>query len=164
MSLNANKLVADDTEGSSRTAAGPVNFVDSSDDYFINISKRADVDPDGYFDVVAHGSTGKIQVQTKNGPVLVDHRVAAKLIQQSPGYKAGQNIRLLSCDTGKLEDGFAQNLANKLNVKVKAPTEWIWADEMGNTFIAAPKYLKDGTAVPDTKGYMEEFGPWRVFP
>lgn len=120
-------------------APGPVNFMADSDRFFINASKRPDVDPDGYFDVVAHGSPNKIQIETPNGPVLVDHRTAAKLIEQQPGYN-GQNIRLFSCSTGACDTGFAQNLANKLNVEVQAPTDLLWAYPNGKTLVA-PKAL-----------------------
>lgn len=116
-------------------APGPVNFMTDSDQFFVNASKRPDVDPDGFFDVVAHGSPNKIQIETPNGPVLVNHRTAAKLIEQQPGYN-GQNIRLFSCSTGACDTGFAQNLSNKLNVEVQAPTDLLWAYPNGKTLVA----------------------------
>ncbi len=123
----------------STAAPGPVNFMADSDRFFLNASKRSDVDPDGFFDVVAHGSPNKIQIETPNGPVLVDHRTAARMIEQQPGYN-GQNVRLLSCSTGACETGFAQNLANKLNVEVQAPTDLLWAYPNGKTLVA-PKAI-----------------------
>ncbi|MGL5632255.1 MAG: hemagglutinin repeat-containing protein, partial [Azovibrio sp.] len=121
--------------------AGPVNFMGSSDQFFINASKRLDVDANGFFDVVAHGSTHKIEVMTKNGTVLVDQRVAARLIQNAPGYN-GQPIRLLSCDTGACTTGMAQNLANKMGVSIEAPSDLVWAYGDGR-IVVAPRLSSD---------------------
>jgi hypothetical protein len=134
-------------------AAGPVSFMRGNDRFFLNASNRADVDANGTFDVVAHGAPNKIQIQTANGPMLVDHRVAARLIQQSPGY-TGQNIRLLSCSTGVSDTGFAQNLANKLGVEVTAPSDVLWAYPNGRMTVA-PR----GANGPD----LNRLGTFRTF-
>lgn len=47
------------------------------------------------------------------------------MIKNNPQYN-GQPIRLLSCNTGKLPDGFAKNLVNKLGTNVSAPNDIIW--------------------------------------
>ena len=88
--------------------------------------------------------------------MIVDHRTAARLIQNSDGYN-GQAIRLLSCNTGSLDDGFAQNLANKLNVKVSAPTNYLWATKNGDYFVAG----MTSSRMPDMKniGYFKIFIP-----
>ncbi len=137
-------------------APGPVNFMKGSDRFYLNASKRPDVDPDGYFDVVAHGSPNKIQIETPNGPELVDHRTASRLIEQQPGYN-GQNIRLFSCSTGACDTGFAQNLANKLNVEVQAPTDLLWAYPNGKTLVA-PK-APNGQPNLNSLGEIKTFLP-----
>ena len=65
-----------------------------------------------------------------------------------PGYKKGQSIRLLSCNTGTLNHGFAQDLANKLNVTVWAPSSYLWAYPNGKHFIADKKIVNE-VAKPD---------------
>ena len=127
-----------------------------SDGFFRNASNRLDIDPDGYFDVVAHGSSHKIQIETPNGPVLVNHRTAARLIKQQPGYN-GQKIRLLSCSTGGSGTGFAQNLSNKLKVEVKAPSDLLWAYPDGKMVVAP----KAANGMPDLKntGVVKTFLP-----
>lgn len=50
-----------------------------------------------------------------------------------PGYKKGQSIRLFSCNTGTLNHGFAQDLANKLNVTVWAQAHICGLILTGNT-------------------------------
>lgn len=90
------------------------------------IQKRRDIDPGGKYDVIAHGTATKIEIIHNNKKIYVNSRTAAKLIRHMDGYKKGQPIRLLSCDTGYLNNGFAQNLANKLGVTVYAPTKKLW--------------------------------------
>ena len=90
--------------------------------------------------------------------IHIDSRIAAKLIKNLPGYH-GQSIRLLSCSTGYLNHGFAQNLANKLNVTVWATNDILWAWPNGRHVVAArssnPKYpdlSKKGKFVKFTPG------------
>ena len=56
------------------------------------------------------------------GEKVADHRKLAALIEASEEFTE-QNIRLLSCETGDISNGIAQNLANKLGVPVSAPTD-----------------------------------------
>lgn len=144
-----------------RPSPGPANFMSDKDGFYQSASKRpaSNVDPEGQFDVVAHGTPHRIQVTRSNGQeVMVSHRTAARLIQQSPGYKPGQPIRMLSCSTGKVDHGFAQNLANKMNVPVNAPDEILWAWPNGKMRVAPP--LPNVTpAYPN----MKAEGGFRVF-
>lgn len=74
-------------------------------------------------------------------------------------YKGG-NIRLLSWNTGSLEDGVAQQLADILQVDVLAPTEKLSVDENGRTLISNNQHLirkwSRGENVADT-------GKWKLF-
>ncbi len=60
----------------------------------------------------------------------------SKLIKR---YKSLKNkpIGLLSCNTGADPNGFAQNLANKLGVKVMAPNKVFWCWPNGNHVVAS---------------------------
>ncbi len=77
-----------------------------------------------------------------------------KYIQNVDGYN-GQGIRLLSCNMGALDNGFAQNLANQLNVKVYASTNYLWAERNGNYFVAGMR----NQGGPN----MSKLGIFRVF-
>ncbi|MEJ6405106.1 hypothetical protein [Yoonia sp. 2307UL14-13] len=130
--------------------------MDDVDGFFLNARNRTDVDPNEYFDVVAHGNSNQIQINTPNGNVLVDHRTAARLIQQQPGYN-GQSIRLLSCSTGQCDTGFTQNLANSLNVTVEAPSDILWAYPNGQMVVAP----RGANGLPDlsNQGQFNTFVP-----
>ena len=137
-------------------SVGDATFMDADDAFARNISNRIDVDANGYFDVIAHGTTNGIQITHNGQHMIVDHRTAARLIQNSDGYN-GQAIRLLSCNTGALNNGFAQNLANKLNVEVYAPTNYLWSTPNGNYFVAGINNLN----LPDmnNRGIFKLFSP-----
>ena len=138
-------------------SAGDAIFMDDDDLFAKYISRRTDVDPDGYFDIVAHGTPNGIQITHNGQHIIVDHKTAARLIQSLDGYN-GQNIRLLSCNTGSIDNGFAQNLANRLNVDVSAPTKYLWARSDGTYFVAGmndarqPDMNDIGTFKPFTPG------------
>ena len=118
---------------------------------------RPDVDPDGVFDVVVHGGPNGVSIDRNGTPIVIDHRVAADLIRNDPSYGCGP-VRLLSCSTGQLDDGFAQNLANRLGVEVSAPDDllWFWPD--GQSFIG-PRMGPPYTDFPD----LSQPGSWRTF-
>ena len=126
---------------SCKYSVGDATFMDADDAFVSNISRRTDVDTNGYFDVIAHGTPNGIQITHNGQHMIVDHRTASRLIQNSDGYN-GQTIRLLSCNTGALDNGFAQNLANKLNVEVYAPTNYLWSTPDGNYFVAGMNNLR----------------------
>lgn len=111
--------------------AGSIELMNSNDQFLINASKRKDIDPNGVLDIVAHGDPNHIYIgnDLPMGPAK-----AAKMIRNMSEFH-GQDIRLLSCNTGSLKNGFAQQLANKLNVKVTAPNRYLWADIYGNLSI-----------------------------
>ncbi|MCQ2995030.1 hypothetical protein QCD79_12775 [Pseudomonas quasicaspiana] len=152
------------TKGASADAAagqaapGAANFMGESDQFFKNVSKRSDIDSNGYFDVIAHGSTQKIEVVTPGGTIMADQRVVSRLIENNPAY-SGQPIRLLSCDTGACDAGFAQSLANKMGVSVKAPTNLVWAYGDGR-MVVAPRYPSNPN-FPDlsNQGEFKIFNP-----
>ena len=116
--------------------AGDANYMSSDDTFLKYIRKRKDVDPDGKFDLIAHGTSNSIEIEHNGKKILVNSRTVAKLLKQNKDYK-GQDIRLLSCNTGYLNHGFAQNLANKLNVTVWAPSDYLWVYSNGVHVIAA---------------------------
>ena len=135
-------------------SVGDATFMDSDDSFFRYIQKRADVDANGYYDIIAHGTPNGIQITHNGQHMIVDHRTAARLIQNADGYN-GQGIRLLSCNTGALDDGFAQNLANQLNVEVYAPTNYLWATQDENYFVAGMTNQKGPN--------MSELGIFKLF-
>ena len=134
------------TKGS-RIAFGSTDYMKSNDNFSIFINKRKDIDVNGFYDVIAHGSPVSIQIQHKGQTININHRIAAKINKNDKQYK-GQGIRLLSCSTGKLNYGFAQNLANKLNVPVQAPTDILWAKPSGKYYVAGGKMV-NGRLIED---------------
>lgn len=88
-----------------------------------------------YYDVALHGSSTAVGFGSQK--TNMSPRLLASVIRHSDGWN-GQNIRLLSCDTGK-RDGddycFAEELANALGVKVKAPGGTLFVNARGEMYI-----------------------------
>ncbi len=139
---------------------GDVSLMSDKELFAKYIRKRKDIDPNGRFDLIAHGSTNHIELEHNGKKLLVDSRTVAKLLKNMPNYKKGQEIRLLSCNTGYLNVGFAQNLANKLNVVVWAPSSYLWAYSSGN-YLIADRIVINGQEYPDMsrKGKFLKFIP-----
>lgn len=81
----------------------------------------------GYTDVAIHGDPDKVVVYRKKEgggeeEIVLDQRRLAKFLKHDKGYSSGK-IRLLSCETGSEAGTFAQNLANKMGVVVRAPSK-----------------------------------------
>lgn len=130
-----------------KVAPGSADYMKPTDPFSSYIKKRKDIDSNGFYDVVAHGTPNRIVVEHNGISVEVDHRTAARLFKANKDYNQGA-IRLLSCNTGKVSSGFAQNLANKLNRPVKAPSDYLWARADGTYFVAGGKMV-NGRLVPD---------------
>jgi hypothetical protein len=73
----------------------------------------------------------------------------------------GEPVRLLSCNTGSVPDGFAQDLANHLGVKVEALSDYLWVYPNGKlevaSFDATGKYMH-----PSERGGFNTFEPGKT--
>ena len=140
--------------GAGKYVAGNRDYMRAGELFSVRIARRKDIDPQGFYDVIAHGTEKTIQVEHNGETVEITHRAFVQLIKKDSEWK-GRAVRLLSCDTGKIAHGFAQGLADRLGVPVKAPTELVWADWRGNYFVAAGK-IERRKLVPD-KTKMGDF-------
>ena len=98
----------------------------------------------GYTDIIIHGNpqTDLVSIYHNGKWVDIDQRRLANYIRRDSGYKSGP-IRLISCSAGSKE--FAQNLANKMGVKVIAPSDTVWAHPDGRLTIGPKSYINNGT-------------------
>lgn len=86
---------------------------------------------EGFFDVAMHGSPSAVGFGTREANM--SPRLLASVIRHSEGYN-GENIRLLSCNTGlRVGDAycFAEELANALGVIVEAPDMKVYTTKDG---------------------------------
>ncbi len=156
MGMKANSGFFKGTSGN--PSSGDASFMGERELFLRNVRNRKDVDPNGKFDLIAHGTSKTVEIEHNGLKIQINSRTAAKIIKKLPDYKKGQPIRLLSCSTGSKAQGFAQDLANKLNVAVYAPSDILWAYSSGEMVIA-PKNAS-GTG-PDLtkKGKFKKFIP-----
>ena len=104
------------------SASAPLGLMHPNDTFFKIYDKYASTlaEP-GFFDVVAHGSGTRVQLQY--GTQISANALRRQLV--GSGYTGGP-IRLVSCSTGALQigdvHGVAQALANKMKTTVRAPS------------------------------------------
>lgn len=130
-----------------RPVAGEIVFASEDYAYINNISNRKDIDPDGLYDVVGHGTPYKIKFGDGDNDYYTP-RELARILRHRKDYKRN-GIRLLSCNTGSVPEGFAQHLANKLGVTVWAPNYLVWAYPSGRHIIAPRS--KYNSRYPDSR-------------
>ena len=115
---------------------------------------------EGFEDFVIHGKPNLVEYETTNGQwIALTPRDFADALRNDPKYLGG-NIRLLSCKSGMLDNGFAQKIADILDVEVIAPTETLWVKENGEMFIANSRVLAEAWANGDK---VVETGAWKHF-
>jgi hypothetical protein len=111
----------------------------------------------GEYTFDAHGSSEHVFIgeETLSAPDV------AELIEADENW-GGRPVRLFSCDTGRGESPFAEQLAKALKVKVTAPAgrAWSLADGRYGVFPIETKLVQGVVVeVPNTKAE----GSWRVF-
>ncbi|MFD4460610.1 glycohydrolase toxin TNT-related protein [Nocardia sp. NPDC058480] len=79
----------------------------------------------GHYDVVAHGQPNSVNMDSTGGGAM-SARELANLIRHRPDYVPGTPIRLLSCNTGRLDGNFARSLAQALGTPVVAPDGYLY--------------------------------------
>ena len=65
--------------------------MDADDAFVSNISRRTDVDTNGYLDVIAHGTPNGIQITHNGQHMTVDHRHLMRKTQA--GAKSMQSLK-----------------------------------------------------------------------
>lgn len=110
---------------------------------------------DGYYDVGMHGTPTAICFGT-DAP-NTSPRLLANVIRRRKDYN-GENIRLLSCSTGKIVDGnycFAEELSNALGVCVEAPNDELLIGSNGLLKVGRTSGGQMITYKPNERGRMK---------
>ena len=91
----------------SKATPGSTDYMDSGDSFSKFIKRRKDIDTNGFYDIIAHGSPTTIQIQHNGVTIDIDHRTAAKLFLRDKKYQ-GRAVRHISGSTGIHGLGCAQ--------------------------------------------------------
>ena len=121
---------------------------------------------DGYEDFGSHGNPNALEIETNNGQ-WQEYSASefADMLRADPEYH-GRNIRLLACNAGTLEDGFASQLSKHLGVDVIAPSEALWISDGNGTRSAGELFITNIATLAEMwyNGIdVKETGVWRVF-
>lgn len=110
---------------------------------------------DSYYDVGMHGTPTAMCFGT-DAP-NTSPRLLADVIRRRKDYN-GENIRLLSCSTGKIVDGnycFAEELSNALGVCVEAPSDVLYIRSNGTFSVGEEETGKMITYKPNQRGRIK---------
>ena len=133
-----------------------MNKEDSASVFFERIQRI-----DGYEDILIHADKDRFVYEAIGGQdVFFTALELAQILKNDANGYNGNNIRLLSCGSGRSSDGLAQQLANELHVNVLAPSETLWIREDGNLFVSDNGVLAD---MWNDHIDVNETGEWRLF-
>lgn len=138
-------------------------FVNSNDQLSVNAKKIKPLE--GYSDIVFHGTPTELIAYSTDGEELTyNAKESAEMIRNSREF-CGKPIRLIACQTGALEDGIAQQIADELGVPVLAPTEIVIVDIDGNLFISDNYELAKiwNSSSPEERLKIHQTGEWIEF-
>jgi hypothetical protein len=111
----------------------------------------------GEYTLVAHGNSEHVYI----GEDPLSATEVAELIELDPGWNH-QPVRLFSCETGRGNPPFAQELAKVLGVKVTAPDGIAWASADGRYGVHPIEVrIVEGEVVEVPNERVE--GQWREF-
>jgi SPP1 gp7 family putative phage head morphogenesis protein len=118
---------------------------------------------DGYEDIACHADPhefGFVDPKTDETVQKVGAKFLANRVRDSGKYNGGP-IRLIACESGKLDDGIAQQFANEMGVTVLAPSKIVYTNSQGFMVLAdddfeAIKLLRNAKEKWNSEG-------WRTF-
>ena len=124
---------------------------------------------DGFDDFTCHATPDYFEIDTVGNGNPKDYvqyhaKEYAEIIKNSQSFHGG-NIRIISCQSGAKENGIAKQLADELGCVVMAPTENVFVDSDGRTFITNNEVLAEMwfMASEDEKSNFKETGEWKIF-
>jgi RHS repeat-associated protein len=117
-----------------------IEFVGKGDD--LGVANQRTAPQPGYQDVLMHGDAGDFWINESGVWHKFSPKDVAQMIRQSGKWKGGP-IRLISCNTGSVANGAAQQLANELGVKVVAPNSTAWVGRANPSVGTMRPYLID---------------------
>jgi hypothetical protein len=116
--------------GDSEVTRAGRSFYESSDQTMRSAAKAVPAEP-GQYTIDMHGNPSNVFV----GNDALTPNDLADLLENDSNWNQ-QPIRLMACETGQDPQGFAQQLADRLGVAVKAPDQLGWSDTLGNVYSA----------------------------
>lgn len=135
-----------------------IEFVNKHDLLYKYGSKIKDMN--SYETIVCHGTADSILIYTnEDESIEYSAEEFARILRSSPSYHGG-DIHLISCSTGAKDDGFAQQLADIMQIHVLAPTEAVHVNADGRLFVSDNRILAE---MYFENMSVKETGSWRLF-
>lgn len=113
-----------------------LRFLSNRDRMYHNLQEFPPLD--GYEDIACHAdpySFGFVDPESEDTVQSVSAQFFAKRVKESGKYNGGA-IRLIACESGKFDNGLAQQFANEMGVTVLAPTKIVYTNSQGYMVLA----------------------------
>ena len=140
-----------------------LRFLSNRDSTYVNLQNVPPLD--GYEDIACHADPWEFCFVDPTDDKTVQ-KVGAKFLadrvrESTEGKYNGGAIRLIACESGKLDDGIAQQFANEMGVTVLAPTKIVYTNSQGFMVLADD----DFEAAELLRSAKEKWNPdgWRIF-
>lgn len=112
-----------------------INYFSPTDPLYVEAFSMEE--EEGFVNVCMHGSPQSVQRLIDGVPTNFSAPEFAELLKNNKKYN-GEDLKLLSCSTGKGDNSFAQQLSKELGIRVKAPDDDVYyAVEEGVAFVGA---------------------------
>lgn len=112
-----------------------INYFSPSDPLYVEAFSMEE--EEGFVNICMHGSPQSVQRLIDGVPTNFTASEFAELLKNNKKYN-GEDLKLLSCSTGKGDNSFAQQLSKELGIRVKAPDDDVYyAVEEGVAFVGA---------------------------
>lgn len=113
-----------------------VRYMSIKDQFYKNLENVPPLE--GFKDIACHADPFLFSFNDPETGETVQELTAQQFYNRlvNDGVKFTQPIRLFSCESGKYEDGLAQQFANLVGVNVLAPTKEIFTVEQGYVVLA----------------------------
>ena len=116
-----------------------LRFMSNRDNLYRNLNMVEEIE--GYEDISCHAdpySFGFVDPDTGETVQEFTAKQFAKIVKDSGKYKGGK-IRLISCQSGALDAGLAQEFADEIGATVLAPTKIVFTNSQGYIVLADSK-------------------------
>lgn len=113
-----------------------IRYMSKRDTFYQNLENAPALD--GYTDVSCHADPFSFSFSDPVTGETVQELTAKQFANRlrADGYTFTQPIRLFSCESGRINDGLAQQFADEVGVEVLAPTKKVYTNSQGFVVLA----------------------------
>ena len=113
-----------------------IRYMSVRDSFYQNLEKVPVLE--GYMDIACHADAFSFSYSDPETGESVQELTAKQFVKRllTDGRTFDSPVRLFSCESGKIQDGLAQQFADEVGVEVLAPTKKVYTNSQGFVVLA----------------------------